>query len=234
MCNSGSAPFPACRSCLSDLLWGECCLCCLCKLGTGVSSGSECWASAATLSGEFPAELFRAVTLWWVSQHLWAQMLVGLCAPRAKHGPGPSLGHWHVVLFGRGFSICFWPWRPNALLRGKFSLWIQAMKALLVFTPPPFNCFPCPLGHNLIPSHLGKYRAVLWKDGASPNRAVLLGSGSGHSTWLTSTGCLFAHLFGLGPEHESQLKPPHYEQQVWKPLGQERPGGEGAEAVIPL
>lgn len=92
VCGSGSTLFPACRCCLSDLLWGECCLCCLCNPGTGVSSYAECWASAVTLSGEFPAEFFRVVTLWWMSQHPWSQTLVGLCAPRAEHGPGPSLG----------------------------------------------------------------------------------------------------------------------------------------------
>lgn len=91
--------------------------------------------------------------------------------PSTGHGTGARLGTGtlrHVFPFGIGIFYLLLAMKACTLLGGKFCLWVQAMKALLTFTPPPFNFFPSPLGHGS-QVHLGKYIAVPRKNGTSPN-----------------------------------------------------------------
>lgn len=50
-------------------------------------------------------------------------------------------------LLGLGFCVLL-AMAARSAVGGKFYLRVQAMKALPMFTPPPGNCFPCPLGQS--------------------------------------------------------------------------------------
>lgn len=98
-------------------------------------------------------------------RHSWARVPRARC--RSQFGLIVALCPWYgifYVLFG------------HSPLGGKFYLWVQAVKALLTLTSPPFNCFQCPLGHSLIPATSEKAQSCsLGKWSISKRRVAALG-----------------------------------------------------------
>lgn len=74
-------------------------------------------------------------------------------------------------------------------------MWIQATKALVVFTPPPFNCFPCPLGYYLIPATSGKVQSCSVEKWSISKQNSTAG--------MRIQPPPLASQAGLGPKHES-------------------------------